>query len=73
MRADAVRADQVTAPTITLALGGAASIAGAIYLVVAFRDGQAGRVDAERIRFRIATAALAVGALLFLVTVVAST
>lgn len=57
-------------PVVTLALGGAASIAGAIYLVAAFRDGQAGRTDAERVKFRIATAALAAGALLFLATVV---
>ena len=57
-------------PIVTLALGGAVSIAGAIYLVAAFRDGQAGRVDAERAKFRCATAALALGALCFLVTVV---
>jgi hypothetical protein len=56
-------------PILTLALCGAASIAGAIYLVAAFRDGQAGRRDAERVKFRVATAALALGALLFFATV----
>lgn len=58
---------------VTLALGGAASIAGAICLREAFRDGQAGRVDAERFKFRVATAVLAVGALLFLTTVILAT
>lgn len=55
--------------SVTLVLGGAASIAGAIYLVAAFRAGQAGEVGVERVRFRVATAALALGALLFLATV----
>ena len=54
---------------LTLALGGAASIAGAVLLVAAFRAGQAGRRDEERVEFRLATAALALGALLFLATV----
>ena len=58
---------------LTLALGGADIIAGAIYVRAAFRDWQAGRADAERVKFRIATAALAVGALLFLTTVILTT
>lgn len=52
----------------TLAVGGLASIGGAALLVLAFRDGQAGRVDAERVKFRSAVAALGVGALGFLAT-----
>lgn len=58
---------------MTLALGGAASIAGAVYLVAAYREGRAGRADSERVKFRIATAALAVGALGFLTTVMLTT
>lgn len=57
---------------VTLALGGAASTAGAIFLVAAFRAGQAGRLDYERVRFRAATAGLALGAALFLATVILS-
>lgn len=56
-----------------MTLGGVATFAGALALVLAFRHGQAGRRDRERTLFRLAVVGLAVGSLLFLVHVVRST
>jgi len=56
---------------LTLALGGLLTVGGAALLVIAFRHGQAGRVDDERRTFRLAVGGLAAGSLLFLVTTVA--
>ncbi|WP_250445633.1 hypothetical protein [Actinotalea sp. C106] len=58
--------------TVTLALGGLLTIAGAGLLVVAFRHGQARRADEERRVFRYAVGCLAAGSALFLVTTVTS-
>ena len=55
---------------LTLALGALLTLAGAVALVVAFRHGQAGRRAAERRWFAGAVAALALGSLGFLATVV---
>lgn len=55
---------------VTLALGAVLTIAGASLLVIAFRHGQAGRVQEERRTFRLAVAGLAAGSLMFLVTTV---
>ncbi len=54
---------------VALALGGLLTVVGATALVVAFRHGQAGRPDDERRWFRLAVAALALGSLGFLLTV----
>lgn len=55
---------------VALALGAVLTIAGAGLLVLAFRQGQAGRVQEERRTFRLAVAGLAAGSLMFLVTTV---
>jgi hypothetical protein len=55
--------------TITLVLGGVLTLAGAAGLVVAFRHAQAGRHTQERRWFVLAVAALALGSLGFLATV----
>lgn len=57
---------------VLLALGAVLTLGGAALLVVAFRHGQAGRLDAERRTFRLAVAGLAAGSLLFLATVALS-
>ncbi len=54
-------------------LGGVATLAGALALVLAFRHGQAGRRDRERVVFRLAVGALALGSALFLVHVATTT
>lgn len=54
---------------VTLALGGLLTIGGAGALVVAFRLGQEDRPDAERLWFRAAVGALALGSVSFLATV----
>jgi hypothetical protein len=56
--------------TVTLALGGLFTIAGALGLVTAYRHGQQGRREDERRWFRASVVGLAVGSALFLVTVV---
>lgn len=53
-----------------LVLGAVGTIGGAMLLVVAFRHGQARDPDGERRAFRAAVAALAVGSLLWLATIV---
>ncbi|HWS58782.1 MAG TPA: hypothetical protein VN257_09600 [Actinotalea sp.] len=53
-----------------LALGGVATLGGAVLLVLAFREGQRDDVDGERRLFRAAVAALAAGSLLLLATMV---
>ncbi|WP_225754726.1 hypothetical protein [Actinotalea sp. Marseille-Q4924] len=58
---------------LTLALGAVLTLAGAALLVIAYRQGQAGRAEDERRTFRLAVAGLAGGSLLFLVTTVMST
>jgi hypothetical protein len=55
---------------LALVLGAVLTLAGAGLLVVAYRQGQAGRIDDERRTFRLAVASLAVGSLFFLVTTV---
>jgi VIT1/CCC1 family predicted Fe2+/Mn2+ transporter len=60
----------VRVQAVTLTLGAVLTLAGAALLVVAFRHGQAGRVDDERRIFRLAVGGLAAGSLLFLVTTV---
>lgn len=54
---------------VTLVLGGALTIVGSLLLVTAFRHGQSQRRDLERRDFRRAVAALALGSILFFVTV----
>lgn len=58
---------------LLLVLGAILTLGGSALLVMAFRQGQAGQRDAERRLFRAAVAGLALGSLLFLVTVVRST
>ncbi|HQY33682.1 hypothetical protein [Actinotalea sp.] len=53
-----------------LALGAGGTIGGAVLLVAAFRRGQAQDRAGERRLFRSAVAALAVGSLLWLATIV---
>lgn len=55
---------------LTLALGAVLTVGGAAALVVAFRHGQAGRRADERRWFLAAVAALALGSLGFLATVI---
>ncbi|MCL3860664.1 hypothetical protein [Actinotalea sp. K2] len=55
---------------LLLALGGLLTIGGAGALAVAYRHGQDGRRDAEKVTFRAAVAALAAGSLLFLLSTV---
>ena len=57
---------------VTLVLGAVLSLAGAAALVIAFRHGQAGRRTQERRLFPLAVAALALGSLCFLATVMLS-
>lgn len=56
--------------SLTLVLGGLLTIGGAGLLVLAYRQGQAGRADDERRTFRLAVAFLATGSLFFLTTTV---
>jgi uncharacterized membrane protein len=58
------------AAVVTVGVGGALTLAGAALLVVALRHGQSGRGTQERRAFRLSVAAIAVGSLLFLATIV---
>ena len=57
---------------VVLVLGALLTLTGAGLLVVAFRQGQSQRPDAERRTFRLAVVGLAAGSLLFLVTMTLS-
>lgn len=57
---------------LLLAIGAVLTVGGSALLVVAFRQGQAGRADSERRLFRLAVAGLALGSLVFLTVVVRS-
>ena len=52
------------------ALGAVGTLAGAVLLVLGFRQGQEGDAAGERVRFRAAVAALALGSLALLGAVV---
>ncbi len=56
-----------------LVLGAVGTLGGAGTLVVAFRSGQEGERDRERVLFRLAVAALALGSAAFLVAMVLGT
>ncbi|KGM14335.1 hypothetical protein [Cellulomonas bogoriensis] len=56
--------------TFTLSLGGVLTLAGALFLVRAFRQGQEGLAENERRTFRLSVVLLAAGSALFLVTTV---
>jgi hypothetical protein len=58
--------------TVALVLGALLTLTGAGLLVLAFRQGQAGRPDDERRTFRLAVVGLATGSVLFLVTMMLS-
>jgi hypothetical protein len=63
----------VAVQPLALVLGALLTIGGAGLLVLAFRQGQAGRAEDERRTFRLAVGALATGSLFFLVTTVLAT
>ena len=58
--------------SVVLILGALLTLTGAGLLVLAFRQGQAGRRDDERRTFRLAVVGLAAGSVLFLVTMMLS-